>query len=84
MFGSRNMFKPLTENQTPVFSPLDDLKEMIAYQGIGSILDQNNKYVFPILRAESTTMSTTDLEPSDEVEQISSVSGEQLSLVAGY
>ena len=78
------MFKPLTENQTPVFSPFDDLNEMISYQGIGSILDQNNKYVFPILRAESTTMSTTDLEPSDEVEPISSVSGEQLSLVAGY
>lgn len=74
----------MTENQNPVFSPLCEKSGSIAYKGIGSVLDQNNRYVFPILRGESTTMSVTDLEPSDEVPSISSVSGEQLTLVAGY
>lgn len=42
--------------------------------------------MFPILRAESTTMSVTNLESKDDVviDKISLVSGEQLTLVAGY
>ena len=84
VIGSRNLFKTLTENQNPVFSPLSEKSGNIAYKGIGSVLDQSNRYVFPILRGESTTMSMTDIEPTDEVSTISNVSGEQLTLVAGY
>ena len=53
-------------------------------KGIGSVLDKSNRMVFPILRAESTTFSITDLEATEEILPISDVSGEQLTLVAGY
>ena len=53
----------------------------MAFQGIGSVLDESNRYVFPILRAEATTMSVTHLEDDDDAP---TVSGEQINLVAGY
>ena len=42
-------------------------------------MDPANQFVFPILRAESTTVSVFDSE-----DKISDVSGEQLTLVAGF
>jgi hypothetical protein len=48
---SKNIFTELTNLQTPVFS----LKEHVAFKGIGATLDPENKFVFPILRAEAST-----------------------------
>ena len=79
--SSANLFHPLSSNQNPVFTPLSENK--VAFQGIGSVLDQNNRYVFPILRADQTTMSVTSLVDPDSP-AFSSVSGEQLTLVAGF
>lgn len=74
LVGSTNLFRSLTEISSPIFSPLGE--ESVAVKGIGSVLDESNKYVFPILRAESTTISVTNQEASDEIDPISSVSGE--------
>ena len=71
---SKNMFKPLTTNQTPVFQPLTN--NSVVFKGIGSVLDQNNRYVFPILRAEQTTMSAYSIMTSEESPPISAISGE--------
>jgi len=50
---SKNIFRELTDLETPVFT----LNEPVAFKGIGSSLDPENKYVFPILRAEASTTS---------------------------
>jgi len=50
---SSNIFKELTDLQTPVFT----LDHPVAFKGIGSVIDTNNKYAFPILRAETSTTS---------------------------
>ena len=71
---SKNMFKPLTANQTPVFQPLK--YKSVAFKGIGSVLDQNNRYVFPILRAEQTTISANSIKTNEETPPISAISGE--------
>jgi hypothetical protein len=48
-------------------------------------LDDSNQFVFPLLRAEKTTYSATQYEPTDDnPSRVSDVSGEQLVLVAGY
>mmetsp|Transcript_40170 Transcript_40170/g.38667 ORF Transcript_40170/g.38667 Transcript_40170/m.38667 type:complete len:85 (+) Transcript_40170:355-609(+) len=46
---------------------------------MGHVLDPLNEFVFPILRAEPTTYSY-----SKEKSEISTVSGEALTLVSGY
>lgn len=73
---SKNIFKELTDLQTPVFS----LTDPVAFKGIGHSLDPENKYIFPILRAEA---STTSKLTKDKSHKSSSLSGEQLTLVSG-
>ena len=79
---------PLYENVNPVFTKPCDESSGVSFKGIGSVLDKSNRHVFPILRAESTTVSETDLKarltPSPDDKQYSSVQGEKLTLVAGY
>ena len=75
---------PLYENVNPVFSKPCEKSKGVSFRGIGSVLDKSNRLVFPILRAESTAMSVTDLDASSDIDPISAVSGEQLTLVAGY
>ena len=84
MVSSQNIFQPLYQNINPVFTKPTDQDGGVLVRGIGSVLDKSNRMVFPILRAESTTISITDLDPSEDVLPISDVSGEQLTLVAGY
>ena len=76
MINSKNVFMPLYENVNPVFSKPCEKSKGVSFRGIGSVLDKSNKHVFPILRAETTTMSITDLDASSELDPISSVSGE--------
>ena len=66
----------------PVFDKFDNSSGVI-FSGCGSYLDQSNQFVFPILRAESTTVSVSE-ENEGEPSKISNTSGEQLTLVAGY
>lgn len=73
---SKNIFTELTDLNTPVFS----LNEPIAFKGIGATLDPENKYVFPILRAER---STTQKNHKDKSFKLDGLCGEQLTLVAG-
>ena len=71
--------------ETPVFDKIESSNDGVLYSGIGSLLDPDNQFVFPILRAEKTTVSVTSLDTSDETPyKISQVSGEQLTLVAGF
>ena len=51
--------------------------------GIGAYLDPENQFVFPILRAEQSTVSVANATKNEDI-KISSTSGEQLTLVAGY
>lgn len=53
----------------------------VGFQGIGHTLDPENPYVFPILRAESSTYSKQDYK---DFKEVSKVGGQQLSLVSGY
>lgn len=77
--ASRNLFAPLTDLDLPVFDKFANNSIGVKFNGIGAYLDPKNQFVFPILRAESTTVSVVAEEGS-----ISDVSGEQLTLVAGY
>ena len=62
----------------------DDRGEGIVFpSGIGAYLDPSNQFVFPILRAEQTTVSVADATESEPI-KVSQTSGEQLTLVAGY
>ena len=67
---------PLKSEAKGIFS---EPQHPIVYQGLGLTLDSSNSMVFPILRAEPTTFSY-----SSEKDEVSTVSGEQLTLVAGY
>ena len=74
---SKNLFEPLVNLDTPVFDSFETDGDGLLYSGIGAILDPENQFVFPILRAESTTVSVTDLDISDEIpSKVSAVSGE--------
>jgi hypothetical protein len=80
---SNNFFKPLTEHHKPVFSASNETE--IAFTGIGSILDHENQFVFPILRAKKNTYSRTQYtEDPDNPAKVSDAQGEQLVVVAGY
>ena len=81
---SNNFFKPLVSTSTPVFSATNETQ--IAFSGIGSILDRENQFVFPILKAKSNTYSATHYETTTETgeQKFSDVQGEQLTVVAGY
>lgn len=76
MIHSKNFFEPFKTTSKGLFSQSD---KPIAYSGIGAVLDTQNQFVFPILRAEPSTFSFNG-DKSD----VSKVSGEALTLVAGY
>ena len=83
--ASKNLFEPLSQRETPIFDEFSQDSDGLLYSGIGALIDPKNQFVFPILRAEQSTVSMTDVEQHDEIPStISEVSGEQLSLVAGY
>jgi oligosaccharyltransferase complex subunit beta len=75
---SRNLFEPFTTTSKGIFSKSE---RSIAFSGVGQVLDQNNQYLFPILRAEPTTFS---FNPEKNSGDISKISGEALTLVSGY
>jgi oligosaccharyltransferase complex subunit beta len=75
---SRNLFEPFTTTSKGIFSKSE---LSIAFSGIGQVLDPNNQFVFPILRAEPTTFSFNEEKNSGD---ISKTSGEALTLVSGY
>ena len=69
---SKNLFQPLADLNTPVFDRFDNKSAGVSFSdGIGLVLDPTNQFVFPILRAESTTLSYM---PSKK--EISEASGE--------
>lgn len=76
---SSSLFEPLER----VFSKLE--RPVLYEDGIGSILDnnENNKHVFPILRADPGSFSVNPNAPTDK-SKYGGVSGQQLTLVAGY
>jgi hypothetical protein len=75
---SKNFFEPFTTTSKGIFSKSE---KSIAFSGIGQVLDPNNQYVFPILRAEQTTFSYNQEKNSGDY---SKNSGEALTLVSGY
>ena len=70
MVASANLFRPLSDLTHPVFNRFDNSSAGVSYEGIGAILDEKNEFVFPILRAESTTIS------ANKNGDVSSASGE--------
>jgi hypothetical protein len=44
----------------PVFDRFANNSQGVSFQGVGSVLDPSNQFVFPILRAESTTVSVNE------------------------
>ena len=81
---SKNLFQPLTDLNSPIFDRFDNSSAGVVFgNGVGAYLDPNNQFVFPILRAEQSTVSVSNAT-KDEDMRISSTSGEQLTLVAGY
>ena len=75
----------MSSYQTPVFDTFDERSDGVSFSdGIGMLLDPTNEFVFPILRAESTTVSVLPPKKEGDQAKISDVSGEQLTLVAGY
>ena len=73
---SQNFFEPLRKEVNSLFTIPET---PIAFSGVGLNLDPKNNFAFPILRAEPSTFSF-----NPEQSEISKVSGEQLTLVAGY
>ena len=57
--ASKNLFEHLTNLDTPIFDRFPDESDGLLFSGIGSLLDPNNQFVFPILRAEASTVSVT-------------------------
>ena len=76
MVHSRNFFHPFKTTSRGLFTQHE---KPIAFSGVGQIIDSSNKFVFPILRAESSTFSF-----NAEKNEIAKVSGESITLVSGY
>jgi len=73
---SKNLFQPLTDLSTPVFDRFDNSSSGVVFtNGIGAYLDPQNQFVFPILRAEQSTVSVAN-ETEKEQFKISGLSGE--------
>lgn len=75
------MFTPLFKDKN-IFS---ELKRPVMFEdGVGAVLDnnQNNKFVFPILKGDPSSLSYNPSAPSRAETGIAS--GQQLTLVAGY
>ena len=83
---SKNIFQPLTNLEVPVFDRFENNNSSagVVFDGVGTYLDPENQFVFPILRAESTTVSVGEGKEEGDPVRISNTSGEQLTLVAGY
>ena len=64
--ASKNFFDPISYGQIPVFDRFANSSLGVSYNGIGSVLDPSNQFVFPILRAESTTISVNDQKTDDD------------------
>jgi Oligosaccharyltransferase 48 kDa subunit beta len=73
---SKNFFEPFTSTSKGIFS---ESEKPIAFSGVGQIIDSNNQYVFPILRAEHTTFSF-----NEDKNDVARVSGDAITLVSGY
>jgi len=73
---SKNLFSPFLHESKGIFSQSE---KPVAFSGVAMTLDPENLFVFPILRAEESTFSF-----NSEQNEISKISGEQLTLVAGY
>mmetsp|Transcript_118683 Transcript_118683/g.165371 ORF Transcript_118683/g.165371 Transcript_118683/m.165371 type:complete len:193 (+) Transcript_118683:160-738(+) len=80
IISTKNIFEPLQKENPHLFGSFDNTDSGVFFQGIGGLIDPNNKFVFPILRAEPTSFSMSRKDTSD----ISNLSGEQITLVAGY
>lgn len=76
MVFSKNFFEPLKTTSKGLFTIPN---RPIAFNGMGHVIDPKNQYVFPILRAEQSTYSY-----SKDKKDVSSTSGEALTLVSGY
>lgn len=74
--ASKNFFAPMTDGQMPVFDRFANSSLGVSYNGIGSVLDPSNQFVFPILRAESTTISVNDAKTEDDQSTEVEISGE--------
>ena len=61
---TNNFFAPLIDIVTPIFSHSNET--FIAFTGIGALIDRENQYVFPILKAGKNVYSATQYEPSAE------------------
>ena len=77
MAWSNNIFEPLTKK---VFSPLN--RPVLYEDGVGAVIDKDNEQVFPILKADPSGYSFNPKAPQRRDTGI--VSGQQLTLVAGY
>ncbi|CDW86938.1 dolichyl-diphosphooligosaccharide--protein glycosyltransferase 48 kda subunit-like [Stylonychia lemnae] len=73
---SKNLFTPFKKESNGIFTVPET---SIAFTGVGLNIDQANNFAFPILRAEKSTFSF-----NKENNEVSKLSGEQLTLVAGY
>ena len=75
---SSNLFEPLER----VFSKID--RPVLIEDGLGSVIDsnKNNQHVFPILRADRGSFSYNS--NAEARRETGIVSGEQLTVVAGY
>ena len=82
---SKNLFEPLVNLDTPIFDKFPGDSDGLLFSGVGSLIDPDNQFVFPILRAEASTVSVTDLNISEDIpSKVSAVSGEQLALISGF
>jgi hypothetical protein len=73
---SKNLFSPFLHESKGIFSQSE---KPVAFTGVALTLDPSNTFAFPILRAEKSTFSF-----NPEQNEASRISGEQLTLVAGY
>jgi hypothetical protein len=73
---SKNFFEPFTSTSKGIFSQSE---KPIEFSGVGQILDSSNQYLFPILRAESSTFSF-----NEEKGEVARASGDAITLVSGY
>ena len=78
---SKNQFEPLVGDKN-VFTKLN--RPVMFEDGVGMLLDseKNNQHVFPILRADQGAFSYNPSGP--ERKETGIISGNQLTLVAGY
>lgn len=79
---SKHVFEGLfdiREDGKHAYDVFSELKAEVAFRGIGHVVDPKNDFVFPILRAASTSFSTRP-----DYSEISRVSGGHLNLVSGY